>query len=203
MITQTDTAISIFESQNWRCAYCGAVMYGPSHMNDGGPPLNSLDRKRRRATLDHVLPVKYGGTRANLNLVGACRECNSSRRDVAAIDWYRSVQMRKREGMSQAHLRLIRKLPSCISGRMPCEAHHLCGGPAAAERGVGMKATDKWVVPLTPDEHRDVHTFGSKMEGQWFMNRGIDDVYELAAALWDVRGSEGALRTTLGRFRKL
>lgn len=100
---------------------------------------------------------------------------------------------------SEAHLRNIRRLPSCVSAQPGCEAHHLCGGPAALERGVGKKAGDQWAVPLTADEHRDLHTFGSKLEREWFANRGVEDVYALAAALWEWRDDFFALRVIVMR----
>lgn len=96
--------------------------------------------------------------------------------------------MKLRDGMSATHLANIRKLPSCVSGKRGCEAHHLCGGPAATERGVSRKASDRWAVPLTHEEHMDLHTFGSRLEREWFANRGIVDVYGLADALWNARG---------------
>ena len=83
--------------------------------------------------------------------------------------------------MDKKHLENIRKLPSCLSGRTPCHAHHL---RLTGERGVGMKATDRWAIPLTPEEHRDVHTVGSSKEEQWFYDRGLL-CYILARRLWD------------------
>src|SRR5262245_51989047 len=48
--------------------------------------------------------------------------------------------------MSEAYLAAVRRLPSCISGRSPCIAHHLrCAGG----RGVGWKSEDRWALPLT------------------------------------------------------
>lgn len=91
----------------------------------------------------------------------------------------------KRPGMSPEHLGNIRKLPSCVSGKHPCEAHHL---RIKSERGVGLRATDKWAVPLTWDEHLEVHKVGSRKEDGWFKARGIANVYELASALWFNRG---------------
>ena len=61
-----------------------------------------------------------------------------------------------------------------------CEAHHL---RVKGERGVGMRATDKWALPLTPDEHREIHHSGSRKEKEWFAARGVD-CYELSRALW-------------------
>jgi len=90
----------------------------------------------------------------------------------------------RREGNSKAHLALIRQLPSCISGRKPCDPHHL---RISSERGVGRKSTDRWAVPLTRDEHDEVHKVGSRKEFAWFQDRGID-CYGLASALWTNTG---------------
>lgn len=86
-----------------------------------------------------------------------------------------------RPGMSEPYLAAIRRLPSCISWRRPCEAHHLrCAGG----RGVSLKAEDRWALPLTRDEHRQVHTRGSKHEFEWFKERRGINCLDLAAALW-------------------
>jgi hypothetical protein len=100
--------------------------------------------------------------------------------------------------MSAKHLAMIRLLPSCISGRKPCQAHHL---QVSTERGVGMRATDKWAVPLTPDEHFDLHTLGSRLEREWFGNRGVDDPYAMALALWEGTGDHERMCRIIARFR--
>lgn len=95
----------------------------------------------------------------------------------------------KRPGMDPAHLANIRLLPSCLSGQRPCEAHHLrCTG----ERGVSLKSTDKWAIPLTAEEHRETHKVGTKKEFAWFMARGINPL-NLASALWSNRGNLEAM----------
>lgn len=88
----------------------------------------------------------------------------------------------KRPGMSPEHLAKIRQLPSCISGKGPCDPHHLL---IKRERGVGLRATDRWTVPLTRHEHDELHrkVHNEKQEEAWFKERGID-CYELADALW-------------------
>jgi hypothetical protein len=91
----------------------------------------------------------------------------------------------RREGNSKDHLELVRQLPSCVSGVAgPCDPHHLRSSAALAERGVGMRATDRWAVPLLRVEHDELHRISSRLEEAWFRERGIDDVIELAAALW-------------------
>lgn len=93
----------------------------------------------------------------------------------------------ERPGMSKAYLAAIRRLPSCVSGRSPCDAHHL---RLIEERGVGMKATDRWALPLTRAEHYGVHSVGSQLEVAWFSARNCN-CYFLAAALWDAWNEEG------------
>ena len=84
------------------------------------------------------------------------------------------------------HLALIRQLPSCLSFcEGPNDPHHLrCMGG----RGAGMKAEDCWTVPLTRMEHCACHLVGSKMELDWFRERGID-IVTLATELWDASGN--------------
>lgn len=103
----------------------------------------------------------------------------------------------ERPGMSKEHLANIRKLPSCVSGKHPCEAHHL---RKKDERGVSLKATDKWTVPLTWEEHQEIHRFGSRKEEAWFAERGID-CFELAAALWSNRHSIEAMERVIEAHR--
>jgi hypothetical protein len=90
----------------------------------------------------------------------------------------------RREGMSREHVRLVAMLPSCISGLRPCDPHHL---RVKEERGVGLRATDRWCVPLTREEHRLVHTVGSRKEEEWFQQRGVDP-RALATLLWNATG---------------
>lgn len=91
---------------------------------------------------------------------------------------------------SKAHLKLVRQLPSCLSGRPgPSDPHHL---RISEERGVGLKAGDNWAVPLTRREHIACHKVGSKMEELWFFERGID-CRELAKELWKNTGDLDAM----------
>lgn len=113
-------------------------------------------------------------------------EQRSNRRDAG----HRPKRIRERNGNCSYHLANIRRLPSCLSGQGPCEAHHLRFGP---ERGVGMKATDRWAIPLTAIEHRLVHTVGGKVEEAWFAERGVD-CYLVANALWKAKGNLEAMK---------
>lgn len=100
-----------------------------------------------------------------------------------------SAKKRERPGNDADHLALIAKLPCCICGRMPGgEYHHLKSGPAKAERGVGLKATDQWTLPMCHSDHIfGIELLGSQNEFDWFAERGID-AEALAIALWEATG---------------
>jgi hypothetical protein len=107
----------------------------------------------------------------------------------AKLDLRRSPQRAsRRPGMSAAHLEAIRQLPcSLCEERRGIQSHHLKSGPAARERGIGMKATDRWAVPLCIDHHAEVERLGSRREREWFLRWAIDP-HLLAQALWNAKG---------------
>lgn len=100
-----------------------------------------------------------------------------------------------RPGMDPDHLANIRKLPSIISGKTPCDPHHL---KIKKERGVGLKATDQWALPLTRSEHCDVEKLGSRRELEWFRKMGMENPYAAAKALWNARGDLDAMHRIIG-----
>lgn len=113
----------------------------------------------------------------------------------------------RRDGNCERHLALIRQLPSCISGvEGPNDPHHLKSGPARNERAVGRRATDRWAVPLTRAEHDEIERIASRYEEAWFRENGVDDVIELAAALWANSGDLERMRLIvqahMGRGRR-
>lgn len=99
----------------------------------------------------------------------------------------------KRDGMDEAHLANVRKCPCCVCLKMPAgEAHHL---QSSGERGMSLRATDQWAVPLCFKHHTGddgVHRVASRREPEWFGERGIDAVW-LAKALWNSRGDLAAM----------
>ena len=105
------------------------------------------------------------------------------------------------------HLAWVRTLPSVISGQYGCEAAHISfadrryGKP---ERAKGKKTDDRWVLPLTPDEHRTgpeaQHKTGA--ERNWWVGQGIDAT-TLANDLWRVSGdTEAATRIILRGLKR-
>jgi hypothetical protein len=98
------------------------------------------------------------------------------------------------------HLANVRKLPSCISWREPCEAHHLKAGPAKLERGIGLRSGDNWAVPLTTQEHWALEQYGSRREIEWFIKKGVPDIVTLAIELWTARENFEAMKRVILGF---
>ena len=94
----------------------------------------------------------------------------------------------KRAGMSPEHLSLIRQLPCTCCEHRPSQSHHLKSAAAAKERGVFLRATDRWAIPLCGlIHHPEIERMGSRKEREWFARFGIDP-HELANALWAATG---------------
>lgn len=100
----------------------------------------------------------------------------------------RKPAFEERDGMDSKHCALIRLMPCCVTLVQPAGTiHHLKSGPAAKERGVGLRATDRWGIPMSWDSHAEIERIGSRKERQWFLDRGIDP-HDLAVSLWNGTG---------------
>ncbi len=105
-----------------------------------------------------------------------------------------------REGMNAGHLAFVRSLPCACCHREPAgEAHHLLRVQAGA-RGMGLKAADRWAIPLCQEHHTALHRHGG--EETWLATHGVDG-RALAARLWSVsgdveQGRRSALRARTG-----
>jgi alpha-galactosidase len=64
-----------------------------------------------------------------------------------------------------SYLAWVRTLPSALSGKSPCVAHHLIGHGRLSQR----KCSDYLSMPLTDQEHRDLHDMGWR---QWEQTYG-------------------------------
>ena len=79
---------------------------------------------------------------------------------------------------NKIHLRLVAKQPCLICGRRPCDAHHL---RFAQPRGLGLKVSDEFTVPLCRGHHRELHRAGD--EAGWWTTTGVDAI-GIARKLW-------------------
>ena len=79
---------------------------------------------------------------------------------------------------SKEHLRFVAAQPCTICGRLPSHAHHV---RFAQCRGLSLKVSDEFTVPLCALHHRENHTTGD--ERRWWQARGLDPL-KLADELW-------------------
>jgi DNA recombination protein Rad52 len=78
----------------------------------------------------------------------------------------------------KAHLQFVASHPCLVCARQPCHAHHLT---FAQGRGLSLKVSDEFTVPLCAVHHDALHRSGS--ERSWWHEKGIDPV-PIAAELW-------------------
>jgi Rad52/22 family double-strand break repair protein len=79
---------------------------------------------------------------------------------------------------SKEHLRYVAQQPCLICGRSPSHAHHI---RFAQSRGLGLKVSDEFTVPLCAIHHSENHTTGD--EKRWWAEHKIDPL-AVTARLW-------------------
>jgi DNA recombination protein Rad52 len=78
----------------------------------------------------------------------------------------------------KSHLKFVATQPCLICGREPSQAHHLT---FCQKRGLSLKVSDEFTVPLCGVHHDELHRSGS--ERQWWENHHINPE-PIAAELW-------------------
>jgi DNA recombination protein Rad52 len=76
------------------------------------------------------------------------------------------------------HLRYVASQPCVICGRSPSHAHHV---RYAQRRGLGIKVSDEFTVPLCATHHHQLHN--TTKEREWWQERKIDPLM-IAGSLW-------------------
>jgi hypothetical protein len=88
---------------------------------------------------------------------------------------------------SKQHLRFVASQPCLICGRSPSHAHHI---RYAQSKGLSLKVSDEFTVPLCAIHHHQIHTTGKERE--WWEERNVDPLV-VASRLWqDTRGRSPA-----------
>jgi hypothetical protein len=82
---------------------------------------------------------------------------------------------------SKEHLRFVAQQPCLVCGRKPAQAHHI---RFAQPRGLGIKVSDEFTVPLCPIHHMSNHASGD--ERHWWQEHKLDPL-NVAAKLWRIR----------------
>jgi len=107
----------------------------------------------------HPVPKENGGTRHKID------------KSVLTIGEPKRIRCKE-------HLRFVASQPCLICGRSPSHAHHI---RYAQSRGLSLKVSDEFTVPLCAIHHGSIHTTGKERE--WWQERNIDPL-EIANALW-------------------
>ncbi len=124
------------------------------------------------------LPVSAVEMRDEKGLQPIGQNSPSERIEVARIDKSQLTIAELRRVRDKVHLRFVAKQPCLICGRQPCDAHHL---RFAQSRGLGLKVSDEFTVPLCRGHHREVHR--ASLEENWWSRLGIDAT-GIARKLW-------------------
>jgi hypothetical protein len=78
----------------------------------------------------------------------------------------------------KSHLKFVGSQPCLVCGKSPADAHHL---RFSQRRGMGIKVSDEFTVPLCRSHHRDNHNHGDEVA--WWVKRAIDPIVT-ARELW-------------------
>ena len=117
--------------------------------------------------------VLRGGQRRSANFLGdryrrvsACPKI-----DKSVLTFSEPKRIRCKE-----HLRFVASQPCLICGRLPSHAQRY-----AQSRGLSLKVSDEFTVPLCAIHHHHIHTSGKEKE--WWQERHIDPLV-VASGLW-------------------
>jgi DNA recombination protein Rad52 len=120
--------------------------------------------------------VKQAGTGQALEKTNVARSDDPVARriiDKSALAISEPKRIRCKE-----HLRYVASQPCVICGRSPSHAHHV---RYAQRRGLGIKVSDEFTVPLCATHHQQLHN--TTKEREWWQERKIDPLI-VAGTLW-------------------
>jgi hypothetical protein len=88
-------------------------------------------------------------------LVPAEFDCDFGRIDKSQLALAEPKRIR-----DKAHLKFVASQPCIVCGRQPSDPHHL---RFAQPRGLGLKVSDEFTVPLCRVHHRQLHQAGNEV----------------------------------------
>src|SRR5204863_1226388 len=89
-----------------------------------------------------------------------------------------AITPKTRRRRDKCHREFVAAQACLICGRQPSDAHHL---RFAQPRGLGLKVSDEFTVPLCRSHHRDLHQTRNEM--RWWAQFGIQPK-SIAYELW-------------------
>jgi ERF superfamily len=142
--------------------------------------------ERKLADIDPEADLPAGGSPAAHDPAGpAATPEGSGKASQEPIDKSALAFPEPRRQRNKIHLRFVAKQPCVVCGRQPCDAHHL---RFAQTRGLGLKVSDEFTVPLCRGHHRELHRAGN--EPNWWKARAINPM-DAAHRLWMETRSPG------------
>jgi hypothetical protein len=136
-------------------------------------------------------PSRYYGRRQYAPLMDQLRKTSADHRQtssalvpngpdpvLARIDKSQLAIAEPKRLRDKAHLKFVASQPCLICGRQPSDPHHL---RFAQPRGIGLKVSDEFTVPLCRGHHRQLHQAGNEVT--WWENLHIDAL-AIAKDLW-------------------
>jgi hypothetical protein len=105
--------------------------------------------------------------------IGLVKQVGTPQIDKSALAIGEPKRIRCKE-----HLRYVASQPCVICGRSPSHAHHV---RYAQRRGLGIKVSDEFTVPLCATHHHQLHD--TTKEREWWQARKIDPLM-IASTLW-------------------
>jgi DNA recombination protein Rad52 len=153
-----------------------------------GDVLERLFRGRRNAAKSTTPPASVHSTaEIALHPLAPSRIAQGPRIDKASLSIGTVRRLR-----DKTHLHYVASLPCLICQDVPSHAHHLT---FAQPRGLSLKVSDEFSVPLCAIHHNEVHRAGG--EAFWWKRLGLEPL-QVAADLWNKsRAEAGAPDTTL------
>ncbi|MBM4073869.1 MAG: DUF968 domain-containing protein [Planctomycetes bacterium] len=103
----------------------------------------------------------------------------------------------RREGESPKHRRNVAALGCVLCGRA-ADPHHLMGLDKG--RGMGMRNTDRWAIPICRKHHDEAHAAGD--DEAYLAQHGVD-ARALASSLWASRDDVEGMRRVVFRFHQM
>ena len=128
--------------------------------------------------------VKQAGTAQALQRTNVARSDDPVARRI--IDKSALAISEPKRICSKEHLRHVASQPCVICGRLPSHAHHV---RYAQRRGLGIKVSDEFTVPLCATHHHQLHD--TTKEREWWQARKIDPLM-IASTLWQESQSRSA-----------
>ena len=141
----------------------------------------NANRSGPRSSIAHVLVAQLKGRAIALAKQGdkpACDEVVHQNTTQPKVDKSFLAIPEIKRIRSKEHLRFVARQPCVICGRTPAHAHHV---RYAQPKGVALKVSDEFTVPLCATHHGQNHTTGD--ERRWWHERKIDPI-AVAADLW-------------------